>query len=73
MSLLARAKAWGRHVPLARTEDTKDWADEKVTKLYSKKLLVKSLEIISLLPVFYLIMWVMKSPKSFEKIAILKI
>ena len=40
VNLLARAKAWGQHVPLARTEvlglDTKDWAVEKVTKVYSK-------------------------------------
>ena len=48
--------------------------ETKSTKLYSKILLVKSSEnSFVFLPVFYLIMWLMKALKNFGKIAILKI
>jgi hypothetical protein len=44
------------------------------TKVIPKKLLVKSSENgFILVPAFYLIMCLMKAPKNFEKIAILKI
>ena len=48
---------------------------EKIdTKSYSKIVLVKGSENnFIFLPVFYLIMWLMKAPKSFGKIVILKI
>ena len=47
--------------------------ETKSTKLYSKMLLVKSSENnFVFLPVFYLIMWLMKALKNFGKIAILK-
>ena len=48
--------------------------ETKMTKVYSKILLMKSSgsNFIFLL-VFYLIMWVIKAPKNFGKIAILKI
>ena len=46
---------------------------EKDTKLNQVFCLIKSSEIIFIfLPEFYLIIWLMKSPKNFEKIPILK-
>ena len=48
--------------------------ETKMTKVYSKILLMKcSGNNFIFLPVFYLIMWVMKAPKNFGKITILKI
>ena len=48
--------------------------ETKMTKVYSKNLLMKSSgSNFIFLPVFYLIMWVMKAPKNFGKITILKI
>ena len=48
--------------------------ETKMTKFYSKILLMKSSgSNFIFLPVFYLIMWVMKAPKNFGKITILKI
>jgi hypothetical protein len=45
-----------------------------VTKVISKNILVKSSENgFIFVPAFYLIMCLMKAPKNFEKIAILKI
>ena len=50
------------------------WSETNRTKEYSKKLLIKSPgDNFIFLPVFYLIMWVMKAPKNFGKITILKI
>ena len=52
----------------------KDWPAKKVTIFNSIVHLVKTSEnILVFLPAFYLIMWLMKSPKNFEKIALLKI
>ena len=46
----------------------------KMTKVYSKNLLMKSSRNnFIFLPVFYLIMCLMKASRNFEKIAILKI
>ena len=46
----------------------------KVTKVYSKISLMKSSENdFIFVPAFYLVMSLMKAPKNFEKIAILKI
>ena len=46
----------------------------KMTKVFSKISLIKSSKMdFIILPAFYLIMWLMKLPKNFEKIAILKI
>ena len=48
--------------------------ETKMTKVYSKILLMKSSGInFIFLPAFYLINWVMKVPKNFGKITILKI
>ena len=53
---------------------TKDWGVENNTNLNSIFCLIKSSEIVFIfLPAFYLIIWLMASPKNFEKIAILKI
>ena len=53
-------------------KDTKDWGAKKVTIYFPIFYLVKSSEIVFiLLPAFYLIMWLMKLPKNFEKRAIL--
>ena len=50
------------------------WVHINATKVIPKKLLVKSSENgFILVPAFYLIMCLMKAPKNFEKIAILKI
>ena len=52
----------------------KDWELENNTNLNSIFCLIKSSEIVFIfLPAFYLIIWLMASPKNFEKIAILKI
>ena len=52
----------------------KVWGLEKYTNLNSIFCLIKSSEIdFSFSPAVYLIMWLMTSPKNFEKIAILKI
>ena len=52
----------------------KVWGLEKYTNLNSIFCLMKSSKIdFIFLLAFYLIMWLMKSPKNFEKIAILKI
>ena len=55
---------------------SKDWPDKKVT-IYSPIFYLvfskKFRKYLILLPAFYLIIWLMKSSKSFEKIAILKI
>ena len=52
---------------------SKDWA-KKVTIFNAIVHFVKTSEnIFVFLPAFYLIMWLMKSPKNFEKIALLKI
>ena len=61
--------------PKNKTEPNgKDLLETKSTKVYSKMLLMKSSENnFIFLPVFYLIMWPMKAPKSFGKIDILKI
>ena len=48
---------------------TGDPKRSQFTFLFSKKFR----KYFTLLPVFYLIMWLMKSPKNFGKIAILKI
>ena len=42
----------------------KDWAVEKVTQVYSKKLIEKSSEFYFFLPASYLNMWLMQSPHS---------
>ena len=48
--------------------------ETKSTKLYSKMLLVKSSENnFVFLPVFYLIMWLIKASKNFGKMSVLKI
>ena len=57
--------AWPKYV-------CKDWGPKKVTIYFPIFYLVKSSENI-FLPAFYLIMWLMKLSKNFEKIAILKI
>ena len=50
------------------------WVHINATKVIPKKLLVKSSENgFILVPAFYLIMCLMKAPKNFENIAILKI
>ena len=50
------------------------WVHVNVTKVISKKLLVKSSEnYFIFVPAFYLIICLMKTPKNFEKIANLKI
>ena len=70
--------------PISSSEASSSWKyqpencklcfETKSTKLYSKMLLVKSSENgFVFLPVFYLIMWLMKVSKSFGKLAILKI
>ena len=52
----------------------KDWELENNTNLNSIFCFIKSSEIVFIfLPVFYLIIWLIASPKNFEKIAILKI
>ena len=52
----------------------KVWALEKYTKLNTIFCLIKSSEIVFIiLSAFDLIIWLMTSPKNFEKIAILKI
>jgi hypothetical protein len=52
----------------------KDWELENNTNLNPFFYLIKSSEIVFIfLPVFYLIIWLIASPKNFEKIAILKI
>ena len=52
----------------------KDWPIKKVTKVYSKNLFVKSSKNkIILSHAFYLTLWLMKSPKKFKKIPVLKI
>ena len=52
---------------------TKEWELEKETKVNAEVLLIKSSGIILIfLPEFYLIIWLMRSPKNFEKIPILK-
>ena len=55
------------------SNNIKDWPDKKVTIYSPIFYLVKSSENFFFLPAFYLIMWLMKDPKNFEKIAILKI
>ena len=51
----------------------KDWGLKKYTK-WDSICLIKSSEIVFIfIPAFYLIIWLMTSPKNFEKIAILKI
>ena len=62
-------------VPLLYIRDsTILWVHINATKVIPKKLLVKSSENgFILVPAFYLIMCLMKAPKNFEKIAILKI
>ena len=51
----------------------KDWSEMKMTKVFSKISLVKSSKNnFIFLPVFYLIMCLMKAQKNFGKIAILK-
>ena len=53
---------------------TKDWPGKKVTIHFPISFLVKSSEkILVFLPAFYQIIGLMKLPKSFEKIVILKI
>ena len=53
---------------------TKLCFETKSTKLFLKILLVKSFDnSFVFLPVFYLIMWLMKASKNFGKLAILKI
>ena len=54
---------------------TKDWGPKKVTISFPIFYLVKSSEnmYLIILLAFYLIMWLMKLPKNFEKIALLKI
>ena len=53
---------------------SKDWGPKKVTFYFPIFYLVKSSKkYLILLPAFCLIMWLMKLPKNFEKIAILKI
>ena len=48
--------------------------ETKMTKVFSKILLMKSSKSnFIFLPVFYLIIWVMKAPKNFGKITVLKI
>ena len=50
-----------------------DWSMKIDKKVYSKNLLIKSSENdFIFLPALYLIMWLMKVKKNFEKIAILK-
>ena len=52
----------------------KDWELENNTNLNSIFCLIKSSEIVFIFfPAFYLIIWLMASPKNFEKIAIFKI
>ena len=59
---------------LASTVSRILWVHINATKAIPKKLLVKSSENgFILVPAFYLIMCLMKAPKNFEKIAILKI
>ena len=54
--------------------DAKLWSEMNQTKVFSKIILVKSSRSnFIFLPVFYLIMCLMKDPNFFEKIAILKI
>ena len=56
------------------TRQTKEWEFAKETKVNSEVLLIKSSGIIlNFLPAFYLIIWLMESPKNFEKTSILKI
>ena len=52
---------------------SKEWGLEKETKVYPRFLIEKKTFLFVLLPAFSLIIWVIKSPKNFEKIAILKI
>ena len=53
---------------------SKVWKLKNGTNLNSIFCLIKSSEIVFIfLPAFYLIIWLMASPKNFEKIAILKI
>ena len=59
---------------IGRNASHKVCFETKITKLYSKMILVKRSENnFVFLPVFYLIMWLMKASKNFGKIAILKI
>ena len=53
---------------------SKDWGTKKGHNLLSYFVFSKKVrKYLILLPAFYLIMWLMKLPKNFEKIAILKI
>ena len=72
---------WFLHAELTRTLNlalrfyrTKEWELENNTHLNPFFYLIKSSEIMFIfLPAFYLIIWLMPSPKNFEKISILKI
>ena len=49
-----------------------DWGPKKVTIYFTIFYIKKFRKMFYFLPAFYLIKWLMKSPKTFEKIAILK-
>ena len=60
--------------PTITSRVSKDWPGKKVTIYFPYFLFSKKFrKYLILLLAFYLIMWLMKLPKNFEKIAILKI